>query len=73
MAVVTAERKLYRADLAALAGIKTDSLNKVKKPPPDGYDNEDGHARPYWFEPTATAWAEARPGKGWRKGRRSVS
>jgi hypothetical protein len=68
-----AERKLYRADLAELAGIKTNSLNKLRKPEPDGYDIDEGHARPWWWESTATAWIEARPGRGWRRGQRSVT
>jgi hypothetical protein len=60
------DRKLYRQDLAALAGIKPDSLNRLKKPAPDGHDIEAGHARPWWWESTARAWLDSRPGKGWR-------
>jgi hypothetical protein len=67
------ERKLYREDLAALAGIKTNSLNKVRKPAPDGHDIDGGHARPWWRESTAREWLANRPGQGWRKGQRSVS
>lgn len=65
---VTARRKLYRADLAELAGINVRSLGRAKPPTPDGHDMEAGHARPWWWESTAQAWFEARPGKGWRKG-----
>jgi hypothetical protein len=67
------ERKLYRADLAALANIKTNSLNRLQKPPPDGHDIDGGHARPWWWESTAREWISQRPGRGWRRGRRSVT
>jgi hypothetical protein len=59
-------RKLYRTDLAALIGIRTDSLQRANPPEPDGRDIEDGHARPWWWESTARAWIASRPGKGWR-------
>lgn len=62
-------RKLYRDDLAALAGIARNSLDRVKLPERDGTDIEAGKARPYWFETTAQAWLASRPGKGWRAGR----
>jgi hypothetical protein len=61
-------RKMYRADLAELAGISVRSLGRAKLPEPDGVVTEAGHARPWWWESTAQAWLEARPGKGWRKG-----
>ena len=61
-----AERKLYRADLAQLAGIKVDSLNRLKLPPRDGTDIDDGKARPYWLLSTATEWMNNRPGQGAR-------
>lgn len=61
-----AERKLYRADLAQLIGIKVDSLNKLKLPERDGTDLERGKARPYWWLSTAKNWVAARPGQGAR-------
>ena len=61
-----AQRKLYRADLADLAGIKIDSLNKLKLPPRDGTDIEAGKARPYWWSRTARTWLANRPGRGAR-------
>jgi hypothetical protein len=60
------ERKLYRADLAELAGIRIDSLNKLKLPPRDGTDIDQGKARPYWWESTARRWMAERPGRGAR-------
>lgn len=66
-------RKLYRADLAALAGIKVDSLNKLKLPERDGTDIERGKARPYWYERTARAWLASRPGRGARTDLRRAS
>lgn len=66
------KRKLYRADLAAMAGIETDSLNRLKLPPRDGTDVEGGHARPYWWAETAKEWLANRPGRGWRRGVRSA-
>jgi hypothetical protein len=65
-AATVSRRKLYRADLAALAGIKVDSLNHINLPERDGTDTEAGKARPYWYEATARAWLQSRPGKGWR-------
>jgi hypothetical protein len=62
-----ARRKLYRADLAALAGIKVDSLQRANPPAPDGRDIDGSHARPWWWESTAKRWLAARPGKGWRR------
>jgi hypothetical protein len=59
-------KKLYRADLAELAGIKVDSLNKLKLPPRDGTDIEGGKARPYWYLATARQWLRERPGQGAR-------
>ncbi len=59
-------RKLYRADLAALAGIQIDSLNKLKLPERDGTDVERGKARPYWYLSTAKRWLAERPGRGAR-------
>lgn len=64
-----AERKLYRADLAALLGIKVDSLNKLKLPERDGTDVERGKARPWWWLSTAQAWKANRPGRGVGGGR----
>jgi hypothetical protein len=58
--------KLYRADLAKLAGIKVDSLNRLDLPPRDGTDIQAGKARPYWWLSTAKAWLAARPGQGAR-------
>lgn len=69
--VADAERKLYRADLAEMAGINVRSLGRVKLPPSDGTVLEAGHARPWWWESTVRAWLAARPGKGWRKGVKS--
>lgn len=65
-------RKLYRADLAELAGILPDSLGRANPPRPDGYDIEGGHARPWWWESTAQMWLANRPGKGWRRGVKSA-
>lgn len=65
-----ARRKLYRVDLAALAGIQVNSLQRAGTPEPDGIDIEAGKARPWWWESTAKAWLKARPGKGWRRGMR---
>lgn len=59
-----ADRKLYRDDLAELAGIRPDSLQRAKPPAPDGHDLDAGHARPWWRESTARAWLAARPGRG---------
>lgn len=64
-----ARQKLYRADVAEMAGISVRSLGRVKLPSPDGVDVEAGHARPWWFNKTIVDWYRARPGKGWRKGR----
>lgn len=61
-------RKLFRADMAALAGIKVRSLGRAKLPAPDGREIDGTHVRPYWFEDTARAWLANRPGKGWRAG-----
>lgn len=58
--------KLYRADVAAMAGILPTSLGRAKLPPPDGVDVESGHARPWWKPATAQEWLKARPGKGGR-------
>jgi hypothetical protein len=66
--LIPVARKLYRADLAELAGIKVTSLSRAKPPPPDGTDLDAGHARPWWWESTAQAWLAARPGKAWRRG-----
>jgi hypothetical protein len=63
-------RKLYRADLAELAGIKPNSLDRANPPAPDGTDIEGGHARPFWWAETGDAWLAQRPGKGWRRGLR---
>jgi len=65
---MAAKKKLYRADLADLAGISIDSLSRAGLPERDGTDIEGGKARPFWFEPTAKAWLASRPGKGWRAG-----
>jgi len=58
------QRKMYRADIAAMLGIKVRSLGRAKLPPPDGVDTEAGHARPWWWESTAEAWKKSRPGRG---------
>jgi len=60
------ETKLYRADLAELAGIKVDSLNRLSLPERDGTDIEDGKARPFWYLSTAREWLDNRPGQGAR-------
>jgi hypothetical protein len=60
------ERKLHRAELAELAGIRIDSLNRLRLPPRDGTDIEGGKARPFWYESTARAWLANRPGQGYR-------
>lgn len=60
------ERKLYRADLAELAGVKVDTLNGYKLPPRDGTDIDAGKARPWWWESTAREWMANRPGRGAR-------
>ena len=60
------ETKLYRADLAELAGIKVDSLNRLSLPERDGTDIEDGKARPFWYLSTAQEWLVNRPGQGAR-------
>lgn len=60
------DRKLYRADFAALLGVKVDSLNRYKLPPRDGTDIEGGKARPYWWQTTAQRWMADRPGRGAR-------
>ena len=60
------ETKLYRADLAELAGIKVDSLNRLRLPERDGTDIEDGKARPFWYLSTAQEWLVNRPGQGAR-------
>jgi hypothetical protein len=60
------ERKLYRTDLAELAGIKVDSLNKLKLPERDGTDIAAGKARPWWKLSTARKWMASRPGRGAR-------
>ena len=59
-------KKLYRADLADLLGIKVDSLNRLKLPERDGTDIEAGKARPFWYEATARRWMASRPGRGAR-------
>ena len=63
---MTGKRKLYRADLAELAGIKINSLNRLKLPERDGTDIDGGKARPYWFLSTAREWMASRPGRGAR-------
>ena len=60
------ERKLYRVDLAELAGIKVDSLNRLRLPERAGTDIEDGKARPFWYLSTAQEWLANRPGQGAR-------
>ena len=62
-------RKLYRSDLATLAGVADSSLDRIGMPERDGVDLDRGHARPYWWPETADAWMASRPGKGWRAGR----
>ncbi len=64
-------RKLYRADIAEMAGIAIRSLGRANLPKPDGHDIEAGHARPYWWLNTAERWLAARPGKAWRKGQKA--
>lgn len=68
----TVDRKLYRVDLAGLAGIRPDSLGRANPPPPDGHDLDAGHARPWWWESTARQWLANRPTKGWARGRPRV-
>jgi hypothetical protein len=69
MVGMTSCRKLYRADIAELAGIAIRSLGRANLPSPDGHDLEAGHARPWWWESTARRWLDNRPGKGWRRTR----
>lgn len=65
---MTPRKKLYRADIAEMAGIAIGSLGRANLPPSDGTDIDGGHARPYWWKKTADTWLANRPGKGWRKG-----
>lgn len=68
--------KLYSEDVAARLGITRAAFAtmrnprrarpKLKPPAPDGVDIEDGHARPYWWEPTIDAYERLRPGRGAR-------
>jgi len=66
-------RKFYRADMAAYAGIHPKSLDKAGLPEPDGHTIDRGHAKPWWGPVKAKAFAEARPGKGWRHGRKQTA
>lgn len=66
MVVSMADRKLYRADVAALLGVQVDTLNRYRLPVRDGTDVEAGKARPYWWETTITEWNARRPGRGAR-------
>lgn len=59
-------RHLYRADVAALIGVKLNSLQRLRLPDPDGTDVEGGHARPWWLEATIREWQARRPGRGRR-------
>ena len=68
-----AERKLYRADLAELAGVAVNSLDRIGMPERDGTEIDGAHARPWWWESTARRWLESRPGRGWRAGRKAVA
>ena len=61
-------RKLYRKDLAELAGILPTSLPRANPPEPDGREIHGQYVRPWWWESTARAWLASRPGKGWRLG-----
>jgi len=61
-------RKLYRVDLAELAGVAVNSLYRLGLPERDGTDIEAGKARPYWWPATAQRWLAGRRGKGWRAG-----
>jgi hypothetical protein len=65
------EGKLYRIDIAKLAGVSVNSLDSLRLPDRDGTDIHGSHARPFWWASTAEAWLAARPGKGWRAGRSS--
>jgi hypothetical protein len=60
------DRKLYRADVAALLGVQVDTLNRYRLPVRDGTDIEAGKARPYWWEATIAEWNAQRPGRGAR-------
>jgi hypothetical protein len=67
-------RKLYLDDVAALTGLGVSTLRGYRArgaatmPAPDGTDVDAGHARPWWWESTITAWMAGRRGKDWRKG-----
>ncbi len=61
-----AERKLYRADVAALIGVQVDTLNRYHLPVRDGTDIEAGKARPWWWQSTIVEWESQRPGRGAR-------
>jgi hypothetical protein len=67
--------RLHRADVAALLGIKPDSLQRAKLPPPDGRVIDGSHARPWWYRSTIEAWQAHRPGRGrpWPSSDRSLS
>lgn len=60
--------RLFRADMARLAGVDYYSLSLRQLPTPDGTLNEGGHARPWWSAETGAAWVVSRPGLGWKKG-----
>lgn len=63
-------RKLYLDDFAELLGVGVKTLTGYRSrgtppvPAPDGVDLRRGHARPYWYESTALAFRDSRPGRG---------
>lgn len=69
------DRRLYGEEVADLLGIAystwrgycTEAPNRRRQAPlEDGTDIERGHARPWWWESTITAWNATRPGRGAR-------
>jgi hypothetical protein len=63
---------LYLEGVADVIGVelRTASSYRARRrlPEPDGYDNDRGHARPWWARDRILAWDAARPGSGnWRK------
>jgi len=71
-----ADRKLYNEDVAEYLGISaatwrgyrstSGGRRRKQAPEPDGTSIEGGHARPWWWETTISAWNADRPGKGTR-------